>query len=80
MRFSLDSSASVPLATVSTVGLRTEIVTISPGQTILYHDDGSYVILDEVPTVSEWGLIVMVLLLLVAGTVVFARRHRPVVA
>ncbi len=32
-----------------------------------------------IPTVSEWGLIVMTLLLLTAGTIVFARRRRPAV-
>ncbi len=31
----------------------------------------------RVPTVSEWGLIVMTLLLLTAGTVVLGRMHRP---
>jgi len=31
---------------------------------------------DVVPTVSEWGLIVMTLVLLTAGTVVFGRRRR----
>jgi hypothetical protein len=30
-----------------------------------------------IPTVSEWGLIVMTLLLLTAGMVVFGRRRRP---
>ena len=33
-----------------------------------------------IPTVSEWGLIVMTLLLLTAGTVVFGRRRRPAAA
>ncbi len=33
-----------------------------------------------IPTVSEWGLIIMALLLLTAGTIVFARRRRPAVA
>lgn len=33
-----------------------------------------------IPTVSEWGLIVMTLLALTAGTIVFARRRRPAVA
>ncbi len=33
-----------------------------------------------IPTVSEWGLIVMVLLALTAGTIVFARRRRPTLA
>ncbi len=33
-----------------------------------------------IPTVSEWGLIVMALLALTAGTIVFARRRRPAVA
>ncbi len=36
--------------------------------------------LAPVPTVSEWGLIVMTLLALTAGTIVFARRRRPAVA
>ncbi|MFH1418380.1 MAG: IPTL-CTERM sorting domain-containing protein [Planctomycetota bacterium] len=35
---------------------------------------------DAVPTVSEWGLIIMTLLLLTAGTIVFARRRRPAAA
>lgn len=30
-----------------------------------------------VPTVSEWGLIIMTLLALTAGTIVFSRRRRP---
>jgi hypothetical protein len=30
-----------------------------------------------IPTVSEWGLIVMALLLLTAGTIVFSRRRKP---
>lgn len=33
-----------------------------------------------VPTVSTWGMIVLVLLALTAGTVVFARQRRPVAA
>lgn len=33
-----------------------------------------------IPTVSEWGLIIMTLLALTAGTLVFARRRRPAVA
>jgi|GEM_PF-5119306 len=33
-----------------------------------------------IPTVSEWGLIIMTLLLLVAGTIIFARRRKPQVA
>lgn len=33
-----------------------------------------------VPAVSEWGMIVMVLLALTAGTVVFARWRRPAAA
>ncbi len=32
-----------------------------------------------IPTVSEWGLIVMALLLLTAGTIMVARRRRPAV-
>ncbi len=33
-----------------------------------------------IPTVSEWGLIIMTLLLLTAGTIVIARRRRPAAA
>ena len=33
-----------------------------------------------IPTVSEWGLIIMTLLALTAGTIVFARRRRPTMA
>ncbi len=33
-----------------------------------------------IPTVSEWGLIVMTLLALTAGTIVFGRWRRPAVA
>lgn len=36
--------------------------------------------LTPIPAVSEWGMIVMVLLALTAGTVVFARWRRPTVA
>jgi len=34
----------------------------------------------DIPTVSEWGLMVMTLLLLTAGTVVFGRRRRAAAA
>ncbi len=34
----------------------------------------------EIPTVSEWGLIVMTLLALTAGTIVFGRRRKPAAA
>ncbi len=43
-----------------------------------YQDDSPWT--RPVPTVSEWGLIVMLLLSLTAGTIVFARRRRPAVA
>jgi len=33
-----------------------------------------------IPTVSEWGLIIMTLLALTAGTIVFARRRKTVLA
>ncbi len=33
-----------------------------------------------VPTVSEWGLIVLTLLGMTAGTILLARRHRPAAA
>ncbi len=33
-----------------------------------------------IPTVSEWGLIVMTLLALTAGTIVFGRRRRAAMA
>ena len=36
--------------------------------------------LPPIPTVSEWGLIIMTLLALTAGTIVFARRRRPTLA
>ncbi len=35
---------------------------------------------EAIPTVSEWGLIIMALLALTAGTIVFGRRRRPEVA
>ena len=38
------------------------------------------VCVSPIPTVSEWGLIIMTLLALTAGTIVFARRRRPAVA
>ena len=34
----------------------------------------------EIPTVSEWGLIIMTLLALTAGTIVFGRRRKPALA
>ncbi len=43
-------------------------------------DCGTECVVSPVPTVSEWGLIVMTLLLLTAGTIVFGRRRRPAVA
>lgn len=33
-----------------------------------------------IPTVSEWGLIIMTLLFLTAGTIVLGRQHRPAAA
>ena len=33
----------------------------------------------QVPTVTEWGMVVMTLLLLATGTLVFMRRHRKLV-
>lgn len=46
-----------------------------------YSDDSITVTVEGViPTVSEWGLIVLALLLLTAGTIVFGRRRRPAVA
>jgi hypothetical protein len=42
---------------------------------VLGTDLGFCNILPPVPTVSEWGLIVMGLLLLIAGTIVIRRRH-----
>ena len=30
----------------------------------------------EIPTLSQWGLVVMTLLLLVGGKIYFNRRHR----
>ena len=35
---------------------------------------------EPIPTVSEWGLIVMTLLLVTLGTIVFGPRRRPVPA
>lgn len=35
---------------------------------------------NAIPTVSQWGLIVLALLLLTMGTIVFGRRRRPAVA
>ncbi len=35
---------------------------------------------EAIPTVSEWGLIIMTLLALTAGTIVFARRRGPAAA
>lgn len=43
-------------------------------------DDARTIVLESVPTVSEWGMIVMVLLALTAGTVVFTRWRRPAAA
>ena len=34
----------------------------------------------EIPTVSEWGLIVLTLLGMTAGTIILARRRRPATA
>jgi hypothetical protein len=38
-------------------------------------DVRGHVVGTEVPTVSEWGLVVMTLLLLTAGTIVYTKRH-----
>jgi hypothetical protein len=45
-----------------------------------YGQGDLYVSRRSIPTVSEWGLIVLTLLLLTAGTIVFARRRRVVTA
>jgi hypothetical protein len=39
-------------------------------------DDEGSVIVPNIPAVSQWGLIVMMVLVLTAGTVVYARRQR----
>lgn len=42
---------------------------------------GTDVVLTDVPTVSQWGLIILTLLLLTAATIIFARRRTtPVTA
>jgi hypothetical protein len=33
---------------------------------------------EPIPTISQWGLVIMALLMLVAGTVIIRRRLRPV--
>lgn len=51
--------------------------------TDIVHDVSSdpFVLLaSAIPTVSEWGLIVMTLLVLTAGTIILGRRHRPATA
>ena len=42
-------------------------------------DDGIYApgCAGAIPAVSEWGMLVMALLLLVAGKILFARRVQP---
>ncbi|MCZ6699154.1 MAG: IPTL-CTERM sorting domain-containing protein, partial [Planctomycetota bacterium] len=40
----------------------------------------SFVVMDPMPTVSEWGLIILMLLLTTAGTLVFRRRRYRVSA
>ena len=80
--FRVDPTSPIPLATIATVGDRAgEIVEIHPGQEITYFPDGSYEIFgDPIPTVSEWGLIVITLLGLTAGTIVIGRRRRAAAA
>ncbi|MFH1419466.1 MAG: IPTL-CTERM sorting domain-containing protein [Planctomycetota bacterium] len=46
----------------------------------VYQGDGTTECPPPIPTVSEWGLIIMTLLLLTAGTVVFGRRYRAAAA
>ena len=43
-----------------------------PGYSFFY----TYIPGDTIPTLSEWGLVVMTLLLLTAGTILFERRSR----
>jgi hypothetical protein len=51
-------------------------VTVS-GHNYLPYEGQAIVRSEPIPTVSEWGLVVMALILLTAGTLVFARTKRP---
>ncbi len=63
---------------------RVEIIGNNPfGGGFIMHDDMEYPAGcggGAIPTVSEWGLIILTLLLLTAGTIVFGRRRSPAVA
>ena len=68
-------SAGTPLSVCAALG-----VSGSPpafDETFLCIDTSQ---LDCIPTVSQWGLIVMTLLLLTAGTVMFGRWRQPAAA
>jgi 6-phosphogluconolactonase (cycloisomerase 2 family) len=52
-------------------GLSNHATSASPKHIVI----GKITVLESVPTVSEWGVIVMTLLVLAAGTLVFARRR-----
>ncbi len=76
-------SSPIPIGTTPLLGPYVgQILPVSPGQSITYYADGSFVYSSGIPTVGEWGLIILGVALAGAGTLVLRRRlaRRPVAA
>ncbi len=76
-------SSPIPIGTTPLIGpYAGQILPLNPGQSITYYSDGSFVYASGIPTVGQWGLIVLGVLLAIAGTLVLRRRfaRRPATA
>ncbi len=66
-----------PLLPGQSVTIDTYVET-DPAGDITYENEG-FTYVTEIPTVSQWGLVLLALLCVTAGTIVFMRRHREAV-
>lgn len=80
VRFVNHLSSPISIATSPLLGANAgQIFMIAPGQCITYYPDGSHVIRNDcIPTVSEWGMVLVLLVMLSAGTIVFGFRQAEV--
>ena len=75
-----DQSECVPDGFVSTQITVEYMVEALSGSTFAFYGEATTTLLDEpIPTVSEWGLVVLTLLGMTAGTIVLLGRRRRVV-
>jgi hypothetical protein len=79
--FRVDSSSPIPIGSTALFGPNQgNLILVPPGGCVTYFDDGTFdtsSCADQaVPTVSEWGLVVLTLVLLVGGKVYFGHRRK----